>query len=247
MRSQNILFILAVVILAGSLIHIGNQLTNRSNNFTPNTINVMGEGKATIAPDSMRIYLAVSELADTTQEAQTLANTKVNQIMDMLEGYDIPSSDIKTESVSINEEYDRTDDWRNLLWYRANQNITITIESDDFASIGGQIVDEVAQVGGVKINNTSFVLKDRDAAMAEAREKAFNNAQMKAEQLADAGSLRLLKALSISDNSIDYNYPMARTEMAMASDGALWMGGWANLNPWEMEVNVQIQVVFETR
>jgi len=46
----------------------------------PNTITVIGEGKSQIAPDSMRIYFSVSEIADTTQEAQTLTNTKANQL-----------------------------------------------------------------------------------------------------------------------------------------------------------------------
>jgi uncharacterized protein YggE len=57
----------------------------------------------------MRIYFSVSELADTTQEAQTLTNTKANQLKIILGSYDIPESDIKTESVSINEEYDWTE------------------------------------------------------------------------------------------------------------------------------------------
>lgn len=135
------------------------------------------------------------------------------------------------------------------MGYRATQSITVTIEDPEFARIGGEIIDEVAQIGGVKVNNTSFILKDKDTAMAEAREEAFQDAQTKAEQLADAGNLRLKKAISISDTSINYGgpYPMARAEMAMDSDGALGMGGGANLNPGEMEVSVQIQVIFETR
>jgi uncharacterized protein YggE len=107
------------------------------------------------------------------------------------------------------------------LGYRATQSITVTIEDPEFARIGGEIIDEVAQIGGVKVNNTSFVLKDKDTAMAEAREEAFQDAQKKAQQLADAGNLHLKKALSISDTSINYGgvYPMARSEMT--SDSAL--------------------------
>jgi len=106
------------------------------------------------------------------------------------------------------------------LGYRATQSITITIEDPEFARIGSEVIDEVAQIGGVKVNNTSFVLKDKNTAMAEAREKAFDDAKTKAEQLANAGNLRVKKALSISDTSIDYGqvYPMARSEMAMDLD-----------------------------
>jgi len=230
MQRQHLIIISAVILLTAGLVYIGNQLGLKWQwwQFMPNTINVMGEWKAEIAPDSMRIYFSVSELADTTQEAQTLTNTKANQLKIILGSYDIPESDIKTESVSINEEYDWTEWGRNLLGYRATQSITVTIEDPEFARIGGEIIDEVAQIGGVKVNNTSFVLKDKDTAMAEAREEAFQDAQKKAQQLADAGNLHLKKALSISDTSINYGgvYPMARSEMAMDSDGALGMGGW---------------------
>lgn len=164
----------------------------------------MGEGKSQIAPDSMRIYFSVSELADTTQEAQTLTNTKTNQLKIILQTYEIPESDVKTESISINEEYDWTEGGRNLLGYRATQSLTITIQDPEFARVGSEIIDEVAQIGGVKVNNTSFVLKDKNTAMAEAREEAFQDAKTKAEQLANAGNLRLRKALSISDMSVDY-------------------------------------------
>gem|GEM_PF-5399925 len=42
MRSQNIIFILAVLVLAGSLIYIGGQLEDRSSG-AENTISVTGE------------------------------------------------------------------------------------------------------------------------------------------------------------------------------------------------------------
>jgi uncharacterized protein YggE len=73
------------------------------------TISVTGEGKTNMAPDSMVISLAVSELASTTQEAQAQSNAKINQIKQILSNYNIPAKDIKTENVSVYEEYDWTD------------------------------------------------------------------------------------------------------------------------------------------
>jgi uncharacterized protein len=83
--------------------------------------------------------------------------------------------------------------------------------------------------------------------MAAAREEAFADAKAKAEQLASAAGLRVKKAISISDSSIDYYpgpvYPMmGKAEMAM--DG---MGGGADISAGEMEVRVQIHVVFEMK
>lgn len=245
MRSQNIIFILAVLVLAGSLIYIGGQLEDRSSG-AENTISVTGEGKTNMAPDSMVISLAISELAATTQDAQAQSNAKVNQVKAILEKYNIPAKDIKTENVSVYEEFDWTDGGRKPLGYRSAQTLTITISDGDYTTIGGQIIDEVAQVGGVQVNNTYFALKDKNEAMAVAREEAFADAKTKAEQLAQAAWLRVKKAISINDSYVDYGspvYPMyAKSEVAMDS-----MGGWADISAGEMEITVQIQVVFETK
>jgi uncharacterized protein YggE len=98
--------------------------------------------------------------------------------------------------------------------------LTITIGDEDYTTIGGKIIDEVAQIGGVQVNNTYFALKDKNAAMAAAREQAFADAKAKADQLAKAAGLRVKKAISISDSTIDYYpgpiYPMmGKAEMGM--------------------------------
>lgn len=247
MRSQNIIFILAVLVLAGSLIYIGGQLEDRSSG-AENTISVTGEGKTNMAPDSMVISLSISELAATTQDAQAQSNAKVNQVQEILTKYNIPAKDIKTENVSVYEEFDWTDGGRKPLGYRSAQTLTITIADGDYTTIGGQIIDEVAQVGGVQVNNTYFALKDKNEAMAVAREEAFADAKTKAEQLAQAAGLRVKNAISINDSYVDYGSPiypmMGKAEGAMDSVG---MGGWADISAGEMEVTVQIQVVFETK
>lgn len=245
MRSQNIIFVLAILVLAGSLIYIGGQLDDRWDR-AENTISVTGEGKTNMAPDSMIISLAISELAATTQDAQAQSNAKVNQVKAILEKYNIPAKDIKTENVSVYEEFDWTDGGRKPLGYRSAQTLTITIADGDYTTIGGQIIDEVAQIGGVQVNNTYFALKDKNEAMAIAREEAFADAKTKAEQLAKAAGLRVKKAISINDSYVDYGGPiypmMGKAEVAMDS-----MGGWADISAGEMEVSVQIQVVFETK
>jgi|GEM_PF-2405356 len=84
--------------------------------------------------------------------------------------------------------------------------------------------------------------------MATAREAAFADAKAKADQLAQAAGLRVKKAISITDSYVDYGspvYPMyAKAEMAMGDSESLPP---ANISAGEMEVKVQIQVVFEAK
>ena len=74
-----------------------------------NSITVNGEGKASVKPDMLVVNLSVSELAATTELAQTQSDEKMNKIKELLSGYAIPESNIKTTSVNVYPEYDRSD------------------------------------------------------------------------------------------------------------------------------------------
>ena len=71
-----------------------------------NSISVMGEGKTMVKPDMLVINLSVSELADTTELAQTQSNEKVNKVRELLSGLNIPENSLKTTSVNVSPDYD---------------------------------------------------------------------------------------------------------------------------------------------
>ena len=88
--------------MALTMFFVGNSMiqSNKENQQTSqgitNTISVMGEGKASVAPDMLVINVSISELAATTELAQTQANDKVNKVKDVLKAADIADKDIKT-------------------------------------------------------------------------------------------------------------------------------------------------------
>lgn len=98
-----------------------------------NTISVMGEGKASVAPDMLVINVSVSELAATTELAQKQANEKISKVKDILKAADIAEKDIKTTNVNAYPEYDRSNaNGRKLLGYRAQQSLTINVSGEKF-------------------------------------------------------------------------------------------------------------------
>jgi len=74
-----------------------------------NSISVMGEGKASVTPDMLVINVSISELAATTELAQTQANEKINKLKEILKAAEIADKDIKTANVNVYPEYDRSD------------------------------------------------------------------------------------------------------------------------------------------
>jgi uncharacterized protein YggE len=101
----------------------------------------------------------------------------------------------------------------------------------------------------VNIDNTYFNLKDQNAAMLIARQKAFDDAQIKAQQLAKVGGVTLGKPIMITDNAIQYT-PIPYYRNAMESKGAIAADvatSVAPLSPGQSDVSVNINVVFEIK
>jgi len=172
-----------------------------------NTITVNGEGKASVKPDMLIINVSISELADTTENAQAQSNEKANKLKEVLSGFNIPEKDIKTTNVNTYPEYDRSDaSGRKLLGYRSQHSLSITISGENFGEIGGKIITAVSEIGGVNVDGSYFDLKDKNSALTEGRGKALEDARSKAEQLAKASGSRLGKVVTITDNTY-YSIP----------------------------------------
>jgi hypothetical protein len=116
------------------MLYISTEIikSNKDNQQTSqgitNTLSVVGEGKSYVTPDTLVIQASVSELADTTKEAQDSANEKIEQIHKILQNVGIDKKNVKTDRLNINPEYDWREDGRKLLGYRSQQTLTIEIE-----------------------------------------------------------------------------------------------------------------------
>lgn len=255
-QTTNWLFLLgAALLLSLTVFFVGNSMiqSNKANLSTnygmTNTISVMGEGKASVAPDMLVINVSVSELAASTELAQTQANDKVNKVKEILKAADIANKDIKTTNVNAYPEYDRSNaNGRKLLWYRVQQSLTINVTGEKFWEKGGSIVTQISKIGWVNVDNTYFDLKDKVVAYQWAREKALTDAKAKAEQLAKASGVSLGKPVIITDNSSSYN----PSPIYYAKNEAMWatadtVARSDALSPGETEVTINVNVVYEIK
>ena len=60
-----------------------------------------------------------------------------------------------------------------------------------FEQKGADLIAKISEIGGVNVDNTTFSVKDQSKASQEARDKAFKDAQSKAEQLAKLAGVSL--------------------------------------------------------
>lgn len=253
-KNLNGMFLMiATIILAGSLLYIGNEFikSNKDNQQTSqgitNTISVIGEGKSKVTPDTLTINLSVSELALSTKEAQTKANEKITQIQSILAKAGVSKDNIKTENLNVYPEYNRSNNTQTISWYRSQQTLTVELQWQTYVDQGNGIIDEISALGNVNINNTSFEIKDKIKGLAEARQKAFDDAKAKAEQLAKMWGVTLGKPVMITDNGIYYSpSPIYYAkEMAMGAGDASVSSPSPSLSAGQTEVNLTINVVYE--
>ena len=257
MNKDHSWFLIATVVIVAAFIFMWyqirvpykDQLPNQQ--WITNTISVNWEGKSYAVPDTFVINAAVTETGGTTKEAQTRMEDKILKIKDVLWNNDIKKENVKTVSVNVYPEYDRSSSQRKLLWYRADQTIEIEINWSWFTQKWAIIISQLADVWWININNTYFNLKDKEAAVQEARAKAFADAKQKAEQLAKLWNLNLWKPTMISDNetsNIPSPYPIMYD---MAKSAGAWEAT-SNMNTntisaWQSEITVYLQIVYEIK
>ncbi len=238
--------VVSVNMLKSTGIKIQNSGGATESGALQNSISVSGEGKVMAKPDLVRISAGVSELGKTTKEAQEKANEKLNQIVQVLQENGVDKKYMQTEYLSFSPEYDwRGDDGRELIGQRARQTLTIEIHGiDKDEEKATNILDGLGNVNGLEMNSVNFDIEDKEAFFTQAREKAFEKAEQKAKELAKMGDVKLLKPITISEASMNYQPPMLRNyaKMEMAMDGMAT--GGSSLPSGELEVTATISVTY---
>jgi len=184
------------------------------------------------SPDTAEINLGVEKEAKTVAEAQEDINEINNQLINDLKDLGVKEKDIKTTQYGINPryEYERDSGKRNLVGYSAVVNILV--KTKDFEKLN-QIIDTATNAGINRLNGLSFVIEDKDAVRAEARDQAIDKAKDKAKAIAKASGMSLGKIINVSVYDGDY-YSAPRT-VSYNMDMMKGMGGG------EMEEMTQVQ------
>lgn len=200
---------LAIVIVA--LLACGTFIRNTQ--YTPNlesekTLEVSGEGKITLIPDTLILSVTVTETGSTTELAQKKMNTTLSWLQNLFSNHNIPANQIKTRNLEVypEYEYDIKTETEKFYAYLATQELQIKLTGDKFEEIGSKLIAELPSAWNVEIEDTIFSISDEKANIFEAREKAFEDAKANAEHLAKLANRKLGKVISISNEERYENY-----------------------------------------
>lgn len=172
--------------------------------FSQKSIVVQGVASISVANTQAKISTSVKTQAETADEAMTSNSTKVQAVIDALVAAGINLDDIKTSNFTFSPVYewvksgDTGQNVRVFKGYAVNNSLSIKV--NDILTVG-LILDLIVNAGASSINNVSFSPTDVNSSYLQALTLASQNAHIKAEELAQASSVSLGKAIRIISNS----------------------------------------------
>jgi len=215
----------------------GNVIVSQQNSG----IWVTGEGKISVVPDVAILNLGVEAQAMTVVEAQQQAAESMEAVMAVLDSYSIAEKDIKTQHFNIYPMWRWQDDQEILVGYRVNNIVTVKIRK---VVETGAIIDAVVEAGGdyTRINSISFTVDDPTDYYEDVRERAMEDAQEKAKQLAKLAKVDLGTPTYINEGSIyiPTPYDFYRGEAVPVPAPA----PTTSISPGETEIRLTVQVVY---
>ncbi len=186
------------------------------------TISVDGTGDAVAIPDIATLSFSVTETAKTVADAQAQATKKVNATISALKSSGIAEKDIQTTSYNINPHYEYQNSVCSsngicppsksiVTGYDVSQSTDV--KARDLKKVG-DLLTLIGSNGVQNVSGPSFSVDNPDVTQVEARAKAINNAKTKAEVLAKALGVHIVRVVSFSETG-NTPYPV-RYDMMMA-------------------------------
>jgi uncharacterized protein YggE len=206
--------------------------------ITGTELDVSATGTATRTPDLAIISAGVVTQAARAGEAMSANAKAMAAAVAALKRAGVADRDIQTQSISLQPQYRYGDNLPPVLTgYQASNRVTVRIR--DMAGTGS-VIDALVGAGANQIEGPTLTVDHPEAALDEARTRAFATARTRADLYARATGLTVRRIVKISESeaSSPIVRPMAMMMRAKAADTTPVEAG-------EQELSVTLSVVFE--
>ncbi len=199
------------------------------------TLTADGAGVVLAAPDTVVITIGVTTRGDNPAAALDANNADMQAVIDSILVAGVEESSVATSNFSISPIYaNRTPGGENdplpIIGYSVSNQVTVRVDID----ASGGILNEVVAAGANQINGIRFDIAEPEPLQDEAMAAAIADAQRKAELMAEAAGVRLVRVVSVSAyGNAQPQFNVARMEAAVPI-----MGG-------EQAITANATLVFE--
>ncbi|WP_262966305.1 SIMPL domain-containing protein [Methylobacter psychrophilus] len=233
-----------VALMTNTLIVIGlisSVHAENSDHNHPHSIQVNGMGIVLIAPDKADLILAIEIQAKSAEIARDQAGATMTALIKAIKESNVADKDIQTRQVSLYPIY-KQDAANKINGYQLANRVTICVR--DISKVS-TIIDSAVTAGGnaVRLQAINFAIDNPEAALAQAREKAYANAHAKAEQYAKLAGLTLGRVMHISEGNSMQPMSVPYAEMSVMRK-ATSTDNSTPIQAGEQEVSVTTEVIF---
>lgn len=206
------------------------------------TITVTGEGKISAKPDIANVSLSVVSKGATVKLVTLDNNTKMNAVIAAVQALGVDSKDITTSAYDLYPNYDYTNAANNnkILGYNLTQEITLKVR--DLTKVD-DILDAGTKAGANQVGSLSFDIDDTGPVKAQARQKAFEVAKQKAQDMASEVGVGLGRVITFSEEAQSNPVPVLNYAMAMKTDAAVAPA--PSIQAGQKELVMDVSVTYE--
>lgn len=163
------------------------------------TLAMRGVGKVTAVPDQLSFTVAVTVKEDDVAPAMDGASATMARVLKALARHGVTKADTRSTGLGISPQYDYRQYGEPLLTgYRVNQRMRVTVTELPKA---GKAIAAAIDAGGnaVRVSGIALGLQDPEALLGEARDAAVAEATDKARQYADAAGQELGAVVTLKE------------------------------------------------
>jgi len=207
------------------------------------TITLSGEGKAIGVPDVASVNFSVITEKMTAKETMAENANKMNEVINFVKESGVDEKDVKTQAYFLSPRYDWVEGERVFKGYQLTSTLAVKIR--DLEKIS-DIIDGVVLRGANQVGDIQFVIDDPDKLKEEARNKAIENAKVRAESIAKATGLKIGKILSFTEGTA----PEAPIPVPYSLEEAKGLGAGApapEIEKGSQEITVNVSLTFELK
>lgn len=162
-------------------------------------VTVLGDGQVSVRPDTAVVVVGVEVQRPDVQSAFADANAAAEAVLEALRAEGLGDEDLRTEDLSVREQRDRPPEGTpSVIGYVVTNSVRAVV--DDVDSVG-RVIGAAVEAGGdaARVHRIQFVVEDDDAALEEARQRAFADAERRAQHYAELAGRDLGELTSLSE------------------------------------------------
>ncbi|HEY5409900.1 MAG TPA: SIMPL domain-containing protein [Caulobacteraceae bacterium] len=207
--------------------------------FHATTLSISASGEVKALPDKAAVGLGVQTTAATAAQAMADNAGRMTQVIAALRRQGLEGKDVQTSGVNLAAQYDyQPNKPPRLIGYQASNQVTVSVH--DVARIGPAL-DAATAAGADSVNGVSFGLEHPEALEDQARLKAVQALQARAQLYAGAAGYRVGRLVSLSEGGGVQPLPYAPKMMTMAAARA----APTPIEPGELTVRIEVSGLYE--